>query len=160
MARCATCLPVFNALMKRAALSAPLSAVLLAQPSGAPVVAILAVLAFMACAGCVSLCGNADPHTYASPDGRMKVVVFTRDCGATTGFSTQASVVPASAPLPDNGGNAYVADNNHASGGDGLALDVRWLTPDSVELSHSSQARVFKAATVVNGIRVVYRVRR
>jgi hypothetical protein len=90
----------------------------------------------------------------------MKVVVFTRDCGATTGFSTQASVLPASAALPGDGGNAYIADNNQASGGDGLALDVRWLTPDSVELSHSSRSRVFKAATTVNGVRVVYQVPR
>jgi hypothetical protein len=90
----------------------------------------------------------------------MKVVVFTRDCGATTDFSTQASVLPASAALPDNGGNAYIADNNHASGGDGLGLGVRWLAPDLVELSQSSRARVFKAATTVNGVRVAYQVPR
>jgi hypothetical protein len=40
------------------------------------------------------LCGNDPISETPSPNGQMKVVVFQRDCGATTGFSTQVSVLP------------------------------------------------------------------
>jgi hypothetical protein len=38
------------------------------------------------------MCGNYVVAEKISPDGRRKVVVFQRDCGATTGFSTQVSL--------------------------------------------------------------------
>jgi hypothetical protein len=121
------------------------------------IVAAIALVLLAASRGC-DLCANTDPETYLSPDGRMKVVVFTRDCGATTDFSTQASVLPASAPLPNDAGNLYIADNNHGTTGHGLALGVRWLDRERVTLSPSSAARVLKAEKVVQGIRIDYRV--
>ena len=39
-----------------------------------------------------NMCGNEILGEFASPDRKKKVVVFQRDCGATTGFSTQASL--------------------------------------------------------------------
>jgi len=36
-------------------------------------------------------CGNDVLTDLPSPDGKYKVVVFQRDCGATTGFSTQTT---------------------------------------------------------------------
>lgn len=46
-------------------------------------------------AGCSSLCRNTVVSERLSPDGRVKAVVFYRDCGATTPFTTEISVVPA-----------------------------------------------------------------
>jgi hypothetical protein len=40
-------------------------------------------------------CGNDMLATIPSPSGGRKLVIFQRACGATTGFSTQASLLPA-----------------------------------------------------------------
>lgn len=78
--------------------------------------------------GCIAVfggfpdpCGNQILRTIPSPDGRLKVVIFERDCGATTGFSTQVSVVAAAAEPRDEAGNLFVADDDHgaAPGGPG-----------------------------------------
>ncbi len=45
-----------------------------------------------ACLNLAGACGNEILKEVRSPTGKMKGVVFQRDCGATTGFSTQVSV--------------------------------------------------------------------
>lgn len=42
-------------------------------------------------------CGVDVFDTRTSPDGRYKAVSFGVDCGATTGFNTQLSILPATA---------------------------------------------------------------
>jgi hypothetical protein len=87
----------------------------------------------------------------------MKVVVFTRDCGATTDFSTQVSVLRVSESTPNGGGNVLVLDGDHGRASRSVA--VRWVDAHTVELSHDAAARVFKAQTSINGIRIVHRTR-
>ena len=112
------------------------------------------IVAIVTCASGCGLCGNAEVKEYLSPDRTMKVVVFTRDCGATTDFSTQVSVVHASESVPNGGGNAFVVDSDH--GHASRAVDVHWVDARTIELSHDVGARVFKAETSVSGIRIVY----
>jgi len=118
--------------------------------------AALAVAIVASTSGC-GLCGNADFREYPSPDRAMKVVVFTRDCGATTDFSTQLSVLRGADSMPGGIGNAFVADSNHGQAS--TAVDVRWLDARTVEVYHSAHARVFKAETSVGGIRIVHNAR-
>jgi hypothetical protein len=96
-----------------------------------------------------------------SPDGEWKVVVFERDCGATTGFSTQASLLGWNERLPENdGGNLFIADTNHgaapAGPGGGPPLQVTWTSMRSVVLRSPRGVRVFKAETRVLGVPAVY----
>ena len=51
------------------------------------------------------MCGDDVLAEDVSPNGKKKVTVFQRDCGATTGFSTQASILDAESKLPARGGN-------------------------------------------------------
>ena len=85
------------------------------------------------------------------------MVVFERDCGATTDFSTQASVVPAAQGLPGGGANLFVADGDHgrapAGAGGGPELRVRWIDDRTVELAYDARARVFKSESLVAGVR-------
>ena len=46
----------------------------------------------VACINIAAGCGNDLVKEVPSPNGKMKAVVFQRDCGATTGFSTQISL--------------------------------------------------------------------
>ena len=68
--------------------------------------------------GC-DLCGNEVARTVLSPSGKMKAVVFNRNCGATTGFNTQVSILPVSSALPDDGGNTLILDGT-------VPLKVEW----------------------------------
>ena len=44
-----------------------------------------------------NLCGNEIIEEIKSPDNKYKLVIFQRDCGATTGFSTQISILKSDA---------------------------------------------------------------
>ncbi|HEY7181405.1 MAG TPA: hypothetical protein VIC84_08295, partial [Blastocatellia bacterium] len=62
-------------------------------------------------AGCLNLadgCGNEILRVHYSPTKKLKAVVFERDCGATTGFSAQISIIPANSDLPNKAGNVFV----------------------------------------------------
>ncbi len=106
------------------------------------------------------MCGNDLVAEHVSPDGGTKLVVFQRDCGATTGFSTQASLVRPDAKLPSSSGNLFIADTDHGIGpsspGGGPELRVRWEGPKHLLLQHHAKARVFKAERGLNGIEVRY----
>jgi hypothetical protein len=58
--------------------------------------------------GC-GLCGNELGYEEAAPDGKLKAVVFERDCGATTHASTQISILAKSEHLPNKSGNIFIA---------------------------------------------------
>lgn len=58
-----------------------------------------------------------------SPDGQREAVMFQRDCGATTGYSTQISVLD-HGETQVGGGNAFRADDNH-----GVAAVGEWQGP-------------------------------
>lgn len=109
-----------------------------------------------------SLCGNRLLADYPAPDGRMKVVVFGRDCGATTGFTTQASVVGIDAPLTNDAGNTLIVDDNHGAcppgAGGGPELRIRWAAADRVVIAHPLEARVFRAETSHDSVTIQYEV--
>jgi hypothetical protein len=86
--------------------------------------------------------------------------VFGRDCGATTDFSTQVSMIEAGAPLSKSAGNLFIADTDHgkiaAGPGGGPAVQVRWLSEDRLEVAYPKGARVFKQEPVRGKVTVEY----
>jgi hypothetical protein len=105
-------------------------------------------------------CGNKVLAEVSSPNGAVKAVVFQRDCGATTGFSTQVSVVAAGSALGNSAGNVFVADSDHGSApsgpGGGPEVKVQWRATDQLVVSHHPAARVFKAEPQARSIKVHY----
>jgi hypothetical protein len=95
------------------------------------------------------MCRNQILAESVSPDGSKKFVVFQRSCGATTGFSTQASLLSVDAALPDEPGNVFVADTDQGvapSGtGGGPELRSHWAAPNNLMIQYHVAARVFKA---------------
>lgn len=106
------------------------------------------------------LCANTVLAEYPSPTGKLKAVVFDRDCGATTDFSTQVSILPSSSSLGNEGGNLFSADTDHRrapswkSGGP----EVRfiWASDANAELQHHQLARVFRSNASAEGVQVAY----
>lgn len=107
-----------------------------------------------------SLCGNEKLAEFPSPDGEFKAVVFKRDCGATTGFSTQVSVMRREAALGNASGNVFVEDTDHGrapSGrGGGPEAKVVWIGNRALRIDHHVKARVFVAHALVDGVAVTY----
>jgi hypothetical protein len=93
-----------------------------------------------------------------SPDGEKRLVVFQRDCGATTGFSTHASLLKSGETVPNEVGNVFIGDTDHGavpSGpGGGLHLNVVWEGSHDLLLSYHPLSRVFKAEAEVMGVNI------
>jgi hypothetical protein len=104
------------------------------------------------------MCGNEILAELPAPDNRHRAVVFQRDCGATTGFSTQVSVLRGSRSLPNDGGNVFIADTDHgrapAGSRGGPVVDVRWIDNAQLEIGHDIRARVFTADSLVEGVKI------
>lgn len=107
-----------------------------------------------------SIGSNKVLEEYYSPDNRYKVVVFERDGGATTGFSTQVSIIPAKSSLGNKAGNIFFADTNHGQApsgkGGGPEVRVTWVGNETVILSYDKNARIFQHEKKFNNIRIDY----
>ena len=96
-----------------------------------------------------SICENQVIYERISPNGLLKAVVFSRECGATTGTSAHISVVPRFFGTPSGAGNVFIADSGHASASDGTLfgsnLRVFWVSSFLLRVEHHPAFRVFKA---------------
>lgn len=61
---------------------------------------------------CSDGCADTLVSQRVAPDGRHRAVLFTRNCGATTGLSTQISVLKPGEVLAGSG-NGFIADDDH-----------------------------------------------
>ncbi len=124
---------------------------------------MLKMLIFVAYAVIVSGCSDERANTVVAsrdaPDGRHSAVLFDRDCGATTGFSTQLSVLR-DGEKPTGNANAFVADTDHgqarAGGWGGPWTDVTWLSKDRLLVRYATNSRVFTRIGNVAGVRITY----
>ena len=96
-----------------------------------------------------STCGNEVAQTIASPSGHLTAMVFNRNCGATTGFNTQVSIISGLDTLPNDGGNVLILDGT-------VPLRVHWQSDSALQLAGVGSAKIFKQAKVVAGVSVSY----
>jgi ABC-type uncharacterized transport system auxiliary subunit len=99
--------------------------------------------------GC-SPCENETSQTVISPSGKLKAVVFNRNCGATTGFNTQVSIIPGPGSLPYEAGNTLVLDGT-------VPLKAEWGSDARLNLSGLGVAKVFHQSVSVTGVSINYR---
>lgn len=112
---------------------------------------ISAVVVTVMLSGCGdSLCANEVISEIASPNGSMKIVVFERNCGATTGFSTQGSLLRVRELLPDQGGNVFVSDGYEKN------IQVEWDGNDRVTIRHPAELRFYRQEKRVGRVAVSF----
>jgi len=120
-----------------------------------------ALLALMMCSGCSDACQNTEASRRLSPDGNHVAILFQRDCGAATGFSTQISVLDANGK-PSGGGNAFVADDDHGTARvgawDGSWAEMKWLSPEQLLIRYAAKSRIFKKKERVSGVNITYQM--
>ena len=95
------------------------------------------------------LCENEQLSASTSPNGEYEAVSFRRNCGATTPFSVQVSVIPAGGELPNESGNVVVFR-------DDLVPEVRWNGPHTLEVRYPSHVDVGRVDKMTNDVSVVY----
>ena len=87
--------------------------------------------------------------------------MFQRDCGATTGFSTQVSVLDSGDTL-DGGGNTFRADDDHGTARTGAWggswAEIKWLSTDRLLIRYAAHSRLFEQDADVSDVEVVYEV--
>lgn len=101
------------------------------------------------------MCGNYEYSTLQSPDAKYKAVIFQRDCGATTGFSTQISILSANEDLINESGNIFTMDGHPND----VAPKVEWLNDTTLKITRSSANTVYLSETslgLFNKFTIVY----
>ena len=95
------------------------------------------------------LCANDDLRESVSQNGRLKAVRFRRDCGATTAFSTQVSILPTASNLPNEAGNVFSVAGEPA-------IIVRWIDDKHLIISGGGAATPFKHLSTFGDIQITY----
>lgn len=75
--------------------------------------------------------------------------LFSRNCGATTGFNTQLSIVKIRDLPSDEAGNVLIADGQ-------LPITLRWLSETRLSVAGAGGSGTFKQESEANGVTVVY----
>jgi hypothetical protein len=113
----------------------------------------------LACTGCSDACQNTVASRSRSPNGALTAVLFQRDCGATTGFSTQISILRPD-DKPTGGGNAFIANDDRGAARDGSWegswAETKWLAPDHLLIRYAAKSRLFKRSDSVSGVKITY----
>jgi hypothetical protein len=107
-----------------------------------------------ACLLLSSCCENERRFGHLSPDGKWKYVTFSRNCGATTADNFQVSVLPATALMPKEAGNAFIADDDHGEAA--FVADLEWLPPHTLQIKYSAKARIFRKESRVAVVEIRY----
>ncbi len=106
------------------------------------------------------MCNNVVLAQYLSPNNKLKAVTFQRDCGATTSFSTQVSIISSTDALKNESGNIFIADTNHDAApigqGGGPEVQINWLSDSHLQIQKHNLARIFRAETKYEGIKIEY----
>ena len=118
-------------------------------------VAILAT-AFTACDPCDNHVLQEEPD----PSGKLKVVVFQRECGVLGGMSTQVSILPVSTTQLLAGGNVFGADTNEgqapAMPSGGPAIAVKWINEQELQIAYDTRVRVFQSEKTLGPVTITY----
>ncbi|MEH7743503.1 hypothetical protein V7659_00355 [Neobacillus drentensis] len=93
------------------------------------------------------MCGNDIVQNVPSPNGKKVAYIFTRDCGATTGFSPQLSILDKDDKFPNKSGNTFRSDEKFTIG---------WIDEKKLQVFYDKKSETYKMDRSVNGVRVEY----
>lgn len=100
--------------------------------------------------GLLPSCAINEHTRLTSPDSQFDLLVFSRDCGTSTGPNTQAALIPAGDILPEDAAS-------FASVGIAADLAPRWDGFGNIELTLPEGAEIYRNDETVAGIAVIYR---
>ncbi|GAK40917.1 DUF5412 family protein [Paenibacillus urinalis] len=93
------------------------------------------------------MCGNLEIRREGQPDdGAYDIVLFKRDCGATTDYSYQLSVIKKNSTLENTTANIFISDHE---------FSASWANKNTIEISGISN-EVHKKERNYKGINIHY----
>lgn len=124
-----------------------------------PLILAAGLLLAVGCEKSGGPCANTEVARMTAPDGRHDAVLFERSCGATTGFSSQVSIVGRGRKAVGQG-NVLIADDDHgkapAAAWGGPDVDMGWTSADQLVVRHHPSARLFQTHANVAGVKVLH----
>jgi hypothetical protein len=109
----------------------------------------LSVFVINACFSSSGMCANVEQERLAAPDSLMDLVVFERDCGATTNWSTQVSIVKRGQALRDEPGNLFISE-------DRAVVRAAWQSASVAEVRYQRATRVVREVRSFEGVTVTF----
>jgi hypothetical protein len=123
---------------------------------GGAIIVILLLLLIVLWANLNSMitenCSNWIVSEIPSPDGKIKAVIFQRDCGIDTAVSTHVSLLPFSETLRNRKGNLFIAEGNARR----VGLSVVWKGPVAIDLCYKTRREILRKASRLMGVTVTY----
>lgn len=93
------------------------------------------------------MCSNKIVQKLPSPNGDKMAYAFTRDCGATTGFSPQLSILDKDDKIQNKTGNTFRSNKD---------FTIEWLDEKQLVVNYNKSSETYEMDKKVNGIKVVY----
>lgn len=93
------------------------------------------------------MCGNDIVQKVPSPNGEKVAYIFTRDCGATTGFSPQLSILNKDDDFKNESGNTFRSDKD---------FSIEWLDEKNLKVIYNKSSETYEMDKKVNGIKIEY----
>jgi hypothetical protein len=120
----------------------------------------LVALVLLGGCGLAPECGDTVVEHVSSPYGRGAAIVFDRNCGATTAFTTHVAIVDHVDAQPRREDLVFVADADHGAApsrpGGGPEVRVRWIDGVHLRVAHHPRARAFRREEAHGRVRITY----
>lgn len=100
------------------------------------------------------MCETSIFDRIASPDGRTQAVLFEIDCGATTGFNRQVSIVSSDTDLKEK--NPALPKSFFAARGE-PEVGLTWLSAERLEVKYPESAETFRIESKSKGVAIEYK---
>jgi hypothetical protein len=118
--------------------------------------ALFAALALVYLRACEYLdpCGNQQASHELSPNGQLRSWVFVRDCGATTGFTSEVSILERDEDLPNESGNVVAFDLRRGSAH--REVQAVWRGSATLVVVYPTGSKLFRAQSKVGNVSIQY----
>lgn len=109
------------------------------------------------------MCSTTVFEQIASPNGKLKAVLFQVDCGATSDFNSHVAIVDSGfdASKPDSLPKSFfVADTDHGRARTGVTrgpeVRLNWSSDKRLEVHYHQFARVIRSEEKARGVEIRY----
>lgn len=107
-------------------------------------------LVFAVLTGCAQdMCKNSATATVASPNGELKAVVYSRDCGAGTNYDAHLSLLAKDKEVPVERGNVLVTAQK-------TPISVRWEGDKILHVRVDPAVPTVAHEAHLKGVKIVY----
>lgn len=104
-----------------------------------------------------NMCGVQLGAEALSSNQKLRAVIYQFDCGATTPFTTQVSILNPDEAIPYHGGNVFTAYGGSREGAwRGPFTEIAWLSDTKLKVSYVSDAVIQERKKKYKGIDIEY----